>query len=866
MKKDVLIILSLIGFILIFWLPAILNWIPLLGDDYIYHHFPIKSLYARALQQRVLPWWDPHTFCGAWPIIHRPDGGPYYLPDYPLLLLANLSNLDLSATMLVKLPMMFHYILMIVTAYLLGRIGLRLNRIGSVVLSVAYTMSPAVNYLAFAASIVTLNSWLPLLWLFMILFIRRGGIRYLALGAIVLAIQISGAGFGHMIRGWTFTCFLFAGVAVKEIFCHRWIRFRRVLVGGMIVSILGLSISAPVWLGILEGYRSLDSSGVITFQAVAGGLNSLNPGYMATLMIPNLFGSVIGTHGWGIGRSILFDQANLLGGMLLIFLVISGLITAWRSPGTQERFWIILAGIGVVLAGFIILGRHTPVYRFLFDYLPNFRVPYAIRWRDFQCYSMALLAGASASLITRNTVSLERKFRFKVSLYVLSVAIVTIFVISQPVRFRGILYSSGIEQGLATGEFWDSLKNILPYLLLVLVIFMAMWIKPRRRTQFLIGGVLIELIIWGALTFYLHRDWFGYDPLIIHHSRFSETPLAKIVRLDPYDNTGLYRTAFYRSRLANSSWLTGGFSIFGYDCKPLLPRFNKALHRLGPEGLIYEMVIEKWDTRFLANMSVDRAVVEAEQVETGIEAPTTEDINIPVVDTDAEGARLADNPLVISVPDPLPRIFTQDMVVASSEEEALEELVYGDLRRGVFIEKGERLAVSSEQSGGKGKQSAVSSEQSAAMGARLPLVVPSTPFTAHRLPLTVSPPLTDYSSFELNPGSIKHFNELQVANTINELDLSNPNRVQLTIDINIPSMVVMTDVWHPDWSAEVDGHPAVLFRVNYLQRGLWLEKGIHKVIMTFVPGSWKIGRWGTISGVFIALVMIIFRRGGSRKI
>jgi len=58
----------------------------------------------------------------------------------------------------------------------------------------------------------------------------------------------------------------------------------------------------------------------------------------------------------------------------------------------------------------------------------------------------------------------------------------------------------------------------------------------------------------------------------------------------------------------------------------------------------------------------------------------------------------------------------------------------------------------------------------------------------------------------------------------------------------------------------------VLFRVNYLQRGLWLEKGIHKVIMTFVPGSWKIGRWGTISGVFIALVMIIFRRGGSRKI
>jgi len=251
-KKDILIILVLVVFILIFWLPAFLKWIPLLGDDYIYHHFPIKMLYARSLQQGTLPWWDPHTFCGAWPITSRPDGGPYYLPDYPILLLTNLVHLDVAATLMVKLSMLLHYIWMIVTAYLLGRIGLRLNRIGSVVLSVAYAMSPAVNYLAFAASIVTLNSWLPSLWLCLILFIRRGGIRYLALGALVLALQISGAGFGHLIRGWTFTCFLFTGVAVKQLLDQHWIRLRRVIVGGSILVILGMIISAPVWLGMSQ--------------------------------------------------------------------------------------------------------------------------------------------------------------------------------------------------------------------------------------------------------------------------------------------------------------------------------------------------------------------------------------------------------------------------------------------------------------------------------------------------------------------------------------------------------------------------------------------------------------------------------------
>jgi hypothetical protein len=829
-KKDITIILVLVVFILLFWLPAFLKWVPLLGDDYIYHHFPIKMLYARSLQQGTLPWWDPHTFCGAWPITHRPDGGPYYLPDYPFLLLVNLSSFDLAADLLIKVPMLLHYIIMIVSAYLLGRFGLRLNRIGSVVLSVAYTMSPAVNYLAFAASIVTLNCWLPLLWLFLLLFIRKGGIRYAALGAFVLALQISGAGAGHMIRGWTFTAFIFAGLAIKHLFSRDWVKFQRVIFGWIMVVIIGLLLSAPVWLGLLEGVKSLDSAGVITFKNVSDRSNSLNPQYLSTLLIPNLFGSVVGAHGWGVGRQMLFDQANLLGGMLLIFLVVSGFIAVRYSTGTPERFWMILTGIGVVLAAFIVLGRHTPVYRFLFDYLPNFRVPYAIRWRDFQCYSMALLAGASASLITRNTLSLERKFRFKILLYILSVAIVIIFVISQPIRFRRILYSTGIEQGMATGEFWYSLNNIIPYLLLVLVIFIAMWIKPRRRAQFLIGGVLVELIIWGSLTFYFHRDWFGKDPLIEKYYNFDETPLARAVRLRnrmENEDSGLFRTAFYRSRLANSSWLTGGLSLFGYDCKPLLPRFNKVLHQLGPDGLIYEMVVEKWDTRFLANMSVDRAVIEAEQVKSGVKSPTTDDIVIPVVETDGPEALLAVAPVVIEVSGVIPRIFTHDQVVACSEEEALEELVYGDLRRGVFIEEGEQLAVSGERWAGL---------------------------------------ITEYGPYK--PGDeqefLKHFNELQAANKIIELDTANPNRVNLTIEMARSAMLVMTDVWHPDWSVEVDGHPAELLRVNYLQRGLWLDKGRHKVIMTFVPQSWRLGRWGTASGVLLILGMMIFGKWGNR--
>lgn len=864
-RKDGVVLLFLCLFVLSFWLPAFLRWVPLLDDDYIYHHFPLKFLYARSLQQGTLPWWDPHTFCGAWPIPHRPDGGLYYLPDYPILLLTPLSNLDTAVKLLVELPMSLHYLLMAVSVYLLGRLGFRLNRIGSVVLSVAFTMSPAVNYLAFSASIVTLHAWLPLIWLLLLLFIRRGGWRYPVLAGCVLALQIAGGGAGHLVRLWTFTAFLFLGVAARHLIVRDRICLFRTVAGAGVMLAIGLSLSAPAWLGFLEGYRSLDLSGVVTIGSVAGGGYSLEPGYLATLLVPNLFGSVIGTRGWGVGHTVLFDQSNLLGGMLLVLLAVGGVAAVRRSSGAPERFWILLAGAGVILGIFIVLGRHTPVYRLLFRVLPIFRVPYAVRWRDFQSFSMVILAGASASLLSRGGVPQKLLGPRMIAWYV-AVLLLTVLVIAfLPLPdWRGRYFRFAIIQAVESGVLGGILKKVLPYLAAGFLLLLGMVYYPRRRIPILLVGVLAELILWGWLTFYLQRDWFGTeygdDPLIIHHGDFSETPLGKIVVLDPGENgSGWYRTMFYRSRLANSSWFTGGLSLFGYDCKPLLPRFDDILRQLGPRGIIYEMVVERWDTRLPANLSVNRAVVEAEQVRPGAEEPTIEDIIVPVVETDGPFARLADRPVAVRVPGALPRFFTQDRIVVCSPEEALNELLYGDLRKAVFVEEGnqlsvigDRLSVTSDQLDKDGNRISATGNQ---------LLGSPKGRTYHRLLIS------DYKSF--NSGSeqeaIERFKELQSANRILDLDIANPNQVRIAIDIAIPSLLVMTDVWHPDWEVTVDGETARLLRVNYLQRGLWLGKGTHEVMMTFVPGSWKMGRWGTAGGTLLVLLIMIYGSWGKAE-
>ena len=50
-------------------------------------------------------------------------------------------------------------------------------------------------------------------------------------------------------------------------------------------------------------------------------------------------------------------------------------------------------------------------------------------------------------------------------------------------------------------------------------------------------------------------------------------------------------------------------------------------------------------------------------------------------------------------------------------------------------------------------------------------------------------------------------------------------------------MLIIAECWHPDWIAVIDGQTQKVFRVNYLQQGIWLEPGRHTVEMRFFPRS-----------------------------
>jgi len=143
-------------------------------------------------------------------------------------------------------------------------------------------------------------------------------------------------------------------------------------------------------------------------------------------------------------------------------------------------------------------------------------------------------------------------------------------------------------------------------------------------------------------------------------------------------------------------------------------------------------------------------------------------------------------------PGALPRAFTLDRVVVASEEEQLSQLVSGDLRRAVYM---------SSPGCFRSREPDMDEEEDPAL----------------------------------------HFMSLQQANHILRLDLDDPNRIDLDIEVNKPAMLVLTEVWYPGWQASVDGQSATIYRVNYCQRGVWLEKGKHCVGFWFRPVAWQ---WG----------------------
>jgi len=68
-----------------------------------------------------------------------------------------------------------------------------------------------------------------------------------------------------------------------------------------------------------------------------------------------------------------------------------------------------------------------------------------------------------------------------------------------------------------------------------------------------------------------------------------------------------------------------------------------------------------------------------------------------------------------------------------------------------------------------------------------------------------------------------------------------PNRLELSAEAAVPSVLVLAENYYPGWQAQLDGRPVKTMRVNYNQRGVAVPPGKHTIVFSYQPRPVQLG-------------------------
>jgi hypothetical protein len=94
-----------------------------------------------------------------------------------------------------------------------------------------------------------------------------------------------------------------------------------------------------------------------------------------------------------------------------------------------------------------------------------------------------------------------------------------------------------------------------------------------------------------------------------------------------------------------------------------------------------------------------------------------------------------------------------------------------------------------------------------------------------------------------------------------------PNKVIVDVQTDSAAFLVLTDLYYPGWTAEIDGRPATIYRADGLFRAVKVEPGHHTIVFSYLPITFLAGvATSTLTAVGLAyhLVRRHTRTDGSR--
>jgi hypothetical protein len=91
-----------------------------------------------------------------------------------------------------------------------------------------------------------------------------------------------------------------------------------------------------------------------------------------------------------------------------------------------------------------------------------------------------------------------------------------------------------------------------------------------------------------------------------------------------------------------------------------------------------------------------------------------------------------------------------------------------------------------------------------------------------------------------------------------EVERVSPNELRLHVESDAERFLVLSEMWFPGWTADIDGRDLPIHRTNYLLRGMVVPTGTYTITMKYQPASAFVGlaiTMTTIGSISIAFVV-----------
>jgi hypothetical protein len=124
-------------------------------------------------------------------------------------------------------------------------------------------------------------------------------------------------------------------------------------------------------------------------------------------------------------------------------------------------------------------------------------------------------------------------------------------------------------------------------------------------------------------------------------------------------------------------------------------------------------------------------------------------------------------------------------------------------------------------------------------------------YDPHRIAWVEVDPARQAELFPFLPGHIPGGSETVT------VTYHSPQRVELEVDLQRPGLVVLADIFYPGWKLTIDEKPAPIYRTNRLMRGAAVKAGQHRLVYSYQPKSFIVGRGISLAALGLLGVLAV---------